>query len=168
MNCLVSIYILLLQLSAIIYRSASVLLLWAMGLSSFPGAAGVLPELLMNTILLVALLKNTVRSVLQVMAGANWTPPDYEEEPDGHPQENARERRMSITQFKSLQQNHDGTSYRVSTAMECCVCLCGFQAEEEVSELHCKHFFHRGCLDKWFDNKQATCPLCRSIILLDS
>ncbi|KAH8500025.1 hypothetical protein H0E87_015314 [Populus deltoides] len=102
-----------------------------MGLSSFPGAAGVLPELLMNTILLVALLKNTVRSVLQVMAGANWTPPDYEEEPDGHPQENARERRMSITQFKSLQQN-DGTCYRVSTAMECCVCLCGFQAEEEI------------------------------------
>ncbi|XP_011034058.1 PREDICTED: probable E3 ubiquitin-protein ligase XERICO [Populus euphratica] len=138
-----------------------------MGLSSFPGAAGVLPELLMNAILLVALLKNTVTSGLRVMVGANWTPPDYEGEPDGNPQENARERRMSITQFKSLQQN-DGTCYGVSTAMECCVCLCGFQAEEEVSELHCKHFFHRACLDKWFDNKQATCPLCRSIILFDS
>ncbi|CAK7332543.1 unnamed protein product [Dovyalis caffra] len=81
-----------------------------MGLSSFPIAAeGVLPVLVMNTVLSVALLKNMVRSVLQVM-GASWTPPDYEEEPDGHdPQENGRERRISITQFKSLNQNNSST-----------------------------------------------------------
>ncbi|KAL0336080.1 UNVERIFIED_CONTAM: E3 ubiquitin-protein ligase [Sesamum radiatum] len=49
-------------------------------------------------------------------------------------------------------------------AVECCVCLCRFEAEEEVSELSCKHFFHKGCLDKWFDNQHITCPLCRSIM----
>jgi RING/U-box domain-containing protein len=131
-----------------------------MGLSSFPGAAeGVLPVLVMNTVLSVALLKSMVRSVLQLVVGANWTPPDYEEEPDEYRRENARERRISITQFKSLNQNDGGAR---NSAMECCVCLCGFEAEEEVSELSCEHFFHRGCLDKWFDNIHATCPLCRS------
>ncbi|KAF9673413.1 hypothetical protein SADUNF_Sadunf10G0021700 [Salix dunnii] len=130
-----------------------------MGLSSFPSAAeGVLPVLVMNTVLSVAPLKNMVRSVIQVV-GANWAAPDYDEEPGEHPQENARERRVSVTQFKSLNQNNGGA--RKST-MECSVCLCGFESEEEVSELSCKHFFHRGCLDKWFDNKHSTCPLCRS------
>ncbi|KAJ4836892.1 hypothetical protein Tsubulata_051193, partial [Turnera subulata] len=54
-----------------------------MGLSSFPttAAEGVLPVLVMNTVLYVALLKNMVRSLLQVM-GANWSAADYEENPD--------------------------------------------------------------------------------------
>ncbi|GLU03151.1 hypothetical protein SLE2022_203670 [Rubroshorea leprosula] len=125
-----------------------------MGLLNFPSAAeGVLPVLVMNTVLFVALLKNTLISVLQVM-GAIWNS-TLEEEPDGYPQENARERRISTTQFKSL---CGGGGWA-----ECCVCLCRFGAEEEVSELSCKHFFHKGCLDKWFDNKNSTCPLCRSI-----
>lgn len=144
-----------------------------MGLPSFHSAAadGMLPALVMNTVLLVALLKNMVRSVLQVMTGANWTLPDYEQDTtDGFQQENnARERRISITQFKSLCHNSgtSGTSISDSSAwaskVECCVCLCGFQADEEVSELSCKHFFHKCCLGKWFDNKHTTCPLCRSI-----
>ncbi|KAJ9176312.1 hypothetical protein P3X46_011640 [Hevea brasiliensis] len=145
-----------------------------MGLSSFPSAAeGLLPVLVMNTVLSVALLKNMVRSVFQVM-GANWTPQDYEQDPDGCPREHARERRVSITQFKSFTHNNGsgsgvggsgGESGRTGGAtVECCVCLCGYEAEEEVSELSCKHFFHKGCLDKWFDNKHSTCPLCRSIL----
>ncbi|KAJ9169461.1 hypothetical protein P3X46_017657 [Hevea brasiliensis] len=114
-----------------------------MGLSSFPCAAeGVLPVLVMNTVISVALFKNMVRSVLQVM-GANWTPQDYEQDPDGRiiPQENARERRISITQFKSLTTPNSpsgsgggsgGGSGRAGGAtVECCVCLCGFEAEEE-------------------------------------
>ncbi|KAL9311021.1 putative Zinc finger, RING-type [Arabidopsis thaliana] len=49
--------------------------------------------------------------------------------------------------------------------MDCCVCLCGFKEEEEVSELvSCKHYFHSACLDKWFGNNHTTCPLCRSIL----
>ncbi|OAY34460.1 probable E3 ubiquitin-protein ligase XERICO [Manihot esculenta] len=142
-----------------------------MGLSSFPSASeGVLPVLVMNTVLSVALLKNMVRSVFQVM-GANWTLENYEqdEDPDEYPQEHAGERRISITQFKSLTNNSgsgsDGggeSGRRGGATVECCVCLCRFEADEEVSELSCKHFFHKGCLDKWFDNKHSTCPLCRS------
>ncbi|KAI5352249.1 PREDICTED: probable E3 [Prunus dulcis] len=144
-----------------------------MGLSNFPSAAeGVLPVLVMNTVLSVALLKNMVRSVLQVM-GANVNSQSFEENPDGCPAEMiARERRISISQFKSLRHSKSNSNSRPnntcvaktnSGAMECCVCLCGFEAEQEVSELSCKHFFHKGCLEKWFDNNHSTCPLCRSV-----
>ncbi|BFG16334.1 hypothetical protein CerSpe_026080 [Prunus speciosa] len=139
-----------------------------MGLSNFPSAAeGVLPVLVMNTVLSVALLKNMVRSVLQVM-GANVNTQSFEENPDGCPAEMiARERRISICQFKSLCHSNGTNNTCVaktnSGAMECCVCLCGFEAEQEVSELSCKHFFHKGCLEKWFDNNHSTCPLCRSV-----
>ncbi|CAN1295473.1 Probable E3 ubiquitin-protein ligase XERICO [Linum perenne] len=68
-----------------------------------------------------------------------------------------KRRRVSITQFrKPCCSNNGGLA-------ECCVCLCGFEDEEEVSELSCKHFFHKGCLQKWFDNHHMTCPLCRSM-----
>ncbi|KAM3706239.1 hypothetical protein ACB098_03G138100 [Castanea mollissima] len=134
-----------------------------MGLSNFPSPAeGVLPVLVMNTILSVAFLKNMVRSLLQVMGAtaSDQNPSNLEEDPDGCVQ-NARERRISITQFKSLCQNSSSSSN--GCTMECCVCLCRFEAEEEVSELSCKHFFHKGCLETWFDNKHTTCPICRSV-----
>lgn len=137
-----------------------------MGLSSFHSAAaeGVFPMLVMNTVLSVVLLKNMLRSMLQAV-GASGNPRGMEEDPDCCP-ENGRERRISITQFKSLCRNSGGFGAiggSGSATTECCVCLCKFQADEEVSELSCKHFFHKDCLEKWFDNRQNTCPLCRSM-----
>ncbi|KAJ8773609.1 hypothetical protein K2173_005855 [Erythroxylum novogranatense] len=147
-----------------------------MGLSSFPAAAeGVLPVLVLNTVLSLALIKNMIRSVLQGMGADSRERRDFEADPDENSQDNARarERRVCTTQFKSLchssgDNNTSGVSSscgngRVNT-LECCVCLCRFEAEEEVSELSCKHFFHKGCLDKWFDNNHRTCPLCRSVL----
>lgn len=143
-----------------------------MGLSNFPSAAeGVLPVLVMNTVLSVTLLKNMVRSVLHVV-GASGNPPNVEEEdPDAYPEREtiARERRISIRRFKYPRHcKSGGGSGRGSRwfplIMECCVCLCRFEAEQEVSELSCKHLFHKGCLEKWFDNyNHNTCPLCRSM-----
>ncbi len=147
-----------------------------MGLSNFPSPAeGVLPVLVMNTVLSVALLKNMVRSVIQVMGGTWSNPSNSEDESsDGYinlnSQENARERRISITQFKSLCDNsrsnmaRNNSSNSSGITVDCCVCLNGFEADEEVSALSCKHFFHKGCLAKWFDNNHTTCPLCRSIL----
>ncbi|XVE74951.1 hypothetical protein DITRI_Ditri12bG0059600 [Diplodiscus trichospermus] len=169
-----------------------------MGLSNFPSAAeGVLPVLVMNTVLSVALLKNMVRSLLQMVGatGSNTSSNLEMEDTDGYPEDinNSRERRISITQFKSLCHNRYASSFEASASassaagigtccsstscgsgggsgsgwangtLECCVCLCGFKEEDEVSELSCKHFFHKSCLEKWFDNNHSTCPLCRSI-----
>lgn len=152
-----------------------------MGLSNFPSAAeGMLPVLVMNTVMSVAILKNLVRSVLQLMGATVWISSNFEENPTPTrrselcpPNSPSRSRSslrgISITQFKYLCERDIKVSNfalgggRTTTVEECCVCLCKFGEEEEVSELSCKHFFHRKCLDKWFDNHHSTCPLCRSI-----
>ncbi|KAK9027734.1 hypothetical protein V6N11_067557 [Hibiscus sabdariffa] len=131
-----------------------------MGLRNFPSSSeGVLPVLVLNTVLSVALL---LRSLLQVMG--TFAPSNL----DMDDTRNARDRRVSITRLKSLCHGHRHYSSLAAAAADndgggCCVCLCGFEADEEVSELSCKHFFHKGCLDKWFNNKHSTCPLCRSV-----
>lgn len=154
-----------------------------MGLSNFPSPAeGVLPLLVMNTVMSVALVKNKLRSVLQLVGGAGGADQDSEDEyscSDGS--DSSRARRVSITRYGSLRRDRCRSTRRGRggcsggaaagsgggdwpPAVECCVCLCRFEADEEVSELSCKHFFHKGCLDKWFDNQHITCPLCRSIM----
>ena len=145
-----------------------------MGLSNYPCAAeGVIPLIVMNTVMLVALLKNMFRSVLQAVgAGSSTATTTYY-----YPYNvldtivsSTRPRRVSITQYKSLchsrssmASSSSSSSSSSSVMVECCVCLSGFEANQEVSELPCKHFFHTGCLDKWFDNRHSTCPLCRSL-----
>ncbi|KAK6922297.1 hypothetical protein RJ641_012804 [Dillenia turbinata] len=108
-----------------------------MGLSNFPSPAeGVLPVLVMNTVLSVALLKNMIKSLLQVM-GAIGDSSNSEEDPSSSEavssSSGARERRISITQFKSLCNNKSSICRKSSCGSmeECVVCLCGFEADEE-------------------------------------
>ncbi|CAL0333126.1 unnamed protein product [Lupinus luteus] len=138
-----------------------------MGLSNFPTSAdGVLPILVINTVHSVILLKAMFRFMLQLLGGTTTTTTstssNMEQEEyyySDHEISSSREKRVSITHYKSLCDNNS----IAMTECCCCVCLSRFEANEEVSELPCKHFFHRGCLDKWFDNKHTTCPLCRSV-----
>lgn len=134
-----------------------------MGLSHYPTASeGVVPMLVMKTVVSVSLLKNIVRSVLHVV-GSETNEARNIEEDTGH-EDSERRRRISITHFESLC-DKNRKSRKEREGMECCVCLCGFKEEEEVSELvSCKHFFHTACLDKWFGKNHTSCPLCRSIL----
>lgn len=139
-----------------------------MGLSQFPTASeGVLPLLVMNTVVSVTLLKNMVMSVFRIVGSDTEVSMEIEEREEDCVMRRRR-RRISITQFKSLCENRGGEENEdeeEEEGVECCVCLCGFKEEEEVSELvSCKHFFHRACLDNWFGNDHTTCPLCRSIL----
>ncbi|XP_068635821.1 brassinosteroid-responsive RING protein 1-like [Aristolochia californica] len=48
----------------------------------------------------------------------------------------------------------------------CAVCLSCVEERHEIRELgNCSHVFHVGCLDKWVDQGQVTCPMCRSMLL---
>ncbi|GLT34532.1 hypothetical protein SLA2020_090410 [Shorea laevis] len=47
-------------------------------------------------------------------------------------------------------------------AVECAVCLCKIEEDEEIRELRCNHIFHSVCLDRWLQYKHSTCPLCRN------
>lgn len=159
-----------------------------MGLYCFPSprGEGMLPLLLINTVVSVALLKNTLRSLFLLIGGAGESSSNSEEEDSSTSQEISRARRVSISRYGSLCRNRCSSSSSNSNArtednddddaaasvtttcgwplMECCVCLSKFEAHEEVSELSCKHFFHKGCLEKWFSNHHSTCPLCRSVM----
>ncbi|CAN8313320.1 unnamed protein product [Cochlearia groenlandica] len=139
-----------------------------MGLSQFPTASeGVLPLLVMNTVVSVTLLKNIVRYVFQIVGSESEDTSMEREEQETREDfvRRRRSRRISITQFKSMCENRGEEEEEEKSVECCCVCLCGFKEEEEVSELvSCKHYFHKACLDKWFGNNHTTCPLCRSIL----
>lgn len=47
--------------------------------------------------------------------------------------------------------------------LQCSICLCEFEGEEEVRRLPCKHYFHRGCIDGWLRISRA-CPMCNTDI----
>lgn len=42
----------------------------------------------------------------------------------------------------------------------CTICLESYGEGDEVVELGCGHFFHRGCVDCWME---VTCPVCRRV-----
>ncbi|KAG8082989.1 hypothetical protein GUJ93_ZPchr0014g47639 [Zizania palustris] len=58
---------------------------------------------------------------------------------------------------------HDGESGHATT---CRVCLEKLEPTDEVRRLgNCTHAFHTGCIDRWIDQGELTCPLCRSHLL---
>lgn len=142
-----------------------------MGLSNFPSAAeGVLPVLVMNTVMSVAILKNLLRSVLQFIGATAWISSNFGENPSSvefcPPNSPSRRRGITNAQFQKLckkEEEYANDALGEGRRVKCCVCLSKFGDEQEVSVLTCKHFFHRNCLDKWLANHHSTCPLCRSI-----
>ncbi|KAK9750974.1 hypothetical protein RND81_02G233500 [Saponaria officinalis] len=137
-----------------------------MGLSNFPSAAeGVLPILVMNTVMSVAILKKLARAFWELVGFST----NFDDNTTTTSNESSTFRRrvtgISTIKFNSsnFALHEEKTTTKDATIIECCVCLSKFEEEEEVSELSCKHFFHKKCLDKWFDNHHSTCPLCRSI-----
>ncbi|KAL8161651.1 hypothetical protein V2J09_013140 [Rumex salicifolius] len=127
-----------------------------MGLSNFPAASeGVLPAIVVvvNTAVSMEVLKGLLKSVVETTTGGGWRWAAAEEDMAVDDDAPSGKRRVSVTQFKG----------GGKAAAECSVCLTAFEEGVEVSELRCKHAFHRSCLDKWFDHHHSTCPLCRSI-----
>ncbi|WOL05452.1 E3 ubiquitin-protein ligase [Canna indica] len=69
--------------------------------------------------------------------------------------------RLPVVKFSTL----PATS-TTSAAATCAVCLGSLESRHEVRELgNCSHAFHKGCIDKWVDIGQLTCPLCRARLL---
>ena len=44
----------------------------------------------------------------------------------------------------------------------CSVCMMELEKDQEVSELKCKHVFHKDCIMKWLKDYNYKCPICRA------
>ncbi|KAL4510678.1 hypothetical protein ABPG72_004832 [Tetrahymena utriculariae] len=50
-----------------------------------------------------------------------------------------------------------------NTSQTCSICYNGFEKNEIIKKLPCKHIFHLSCIKPWL-KKQKTCPNCRDDI----
>jgi len=50
-----------------------------------------------------------------------------------------------------------------SSESECSICLSKFKKNEIISKLICSHYYHKKCIDNWFNiGTNKMCPLCRN------
>ncbi|KAL6004078.1 hypothetical protein ACLOJK_004625 [Asimina triloba] len=76
--------------------------------------------------------------------------------------------KLPITEFVDFIERFGLDSSRHEEETMCAVCLGDVEVGDEIRELpNCLHMFHVECLDKWVDQGQLTCPLCRSNLLPD-
>eukprot|EP00262_Sarcandra_glabra_P003168 TRINITY_DN1369_c0_g1_i1.p1 TRINITY_DN1369_c0_g1~~TRINITY_DN1369_c0_g1_i1.p1 ORF type:complete len:151 (-),score=1.50 TRINITY_DN1369_c0_g1_i1:75-527(-) len=135
-----------------------------MGLSSLPSPSeGVLSIVLVNTAISVAVFKEILSSILHVI-GFRENPSDSGTNP-ADPFEF-----RSLTSPESLADEFRcrnpsvrfGSVFSSPTEHDCRVCLNRFEPDSQINRLTCGHFFHTGCIEKWLDYWNVTCPLCRN------
>lgn len=118
-----------------------------MGLSSLPTpSAGMLTVIIVNTVMSIAILKQTFNSVLGFIGFSPLSPPEPESGPERC--------RYRLKPVRFGRRRH--------VSVDCRVCLGRFEPESVVSRLPCGHVFHKGCVEAWMDYKHDTCPLCRA------
>ncbi|KAM0834936.1 hypothetical protein ACQ4PT_063268 [Festuca glaucescens] len=74
---------------------------------------------------------------------------------------------LPVVRFDELESSAASASPCV-VGGDCAVCLSGIGGRDEVRRLsNCRHVFHKGCLDRWMEHDQRTCPLCRAPLIPD-
>lgn len=80
---------------------------------------------------------------------------------------------LPVVRFDELDSSESASASSSSSSScvvggDCAVCLSGIGGRDEVRRLsNCRHVFHRGCLDRWMEHDQRTCPLCRAPLIPD-
>lgn len=55
------------------------------------------------------------------------------------------------------------TSEDLKNSMECSICLENYKPGDEIRTLFCFHFFHKDCIDSWFNSShKAICCICKT------
>ncbi|KAI3466550.1 hypothetical protein Pfo_023213 [Paulownia fortunei] len=73
---------------------------------------------------------------------------------------------LPVSQFQDLELSNKNGGEAIDSEEMCSICLMEFEKQDLVNKLpRCGHVFHMGCLEKWLDRCQFTCPLCRSSVL---
>ncbi|KAG1363776.1 putative E3 ubiquitin-protein ligase XERICO [Cocos nucifera] len=138
-----------------------------MGLSSLPTPSeGMLTLLLVNTALIVSVLKEIACSVLHIL-GLRTFPSASDPAGTGSTSDRPSEPTLADRFRSRVKPIRFGSAFgrRRQQAIDCRVCLVRFEPESVVNRLPCGHLFHETCLERWLDYHHATCPLCRSHLL---
>lgn len=141
-----------------------------MGLSPYstPADAGVLCVILVNTAISISIVKEIVRSILNVI-GIHIAP--WEEYSMEGPLDTfecrATPSESYMEDFRSQTPTirYDSVCISHHSEKECPVCLTDFAPDAEINRLSCGHVFHRLCLEKWLKCWSVTCPLCRNCMM---
>ncbi|XVE98987.1 hypothetical protein REPUB_Repub03eG0157100 [Reevesia pubescens] len=67
--------------------------------------------------------------------------------------------------FKLGRCNYHSKQESGEEVVECAICLCNIDEDDEIRELRCDHLFHKVCLDRWIGYRRSTCPICRSCLI---
>ena len=50
--------------------------------------------------------------------------------------------------------------HKMEKNIQCSICLCEYEKDDEISHLPCNHIYHPDCIEGWFKNS-AKCPVCK-------
>lgn len=136
-------------------------------------SADIFPMLMINIALSIGQIKHVVRSFMRVIgllsaSSVSRDPVDFSDEYNLSSGLILAGLAGEIRQALPLTVYGSDVDFgeRSIADMECPVCLHEFDKEQEVRVLPlCRHVFHRGCLDRWLEHEQFTCPLCRSSVV---
>ncbi|CAL5383040.1 unnamed protein product [Camellia sinensis] len=121
-----------------------------------------LPKLFLHTLSLLGFIRNLIFSLFRFLGLSDFLETDLSScenptrMPDNPPASAflIRELLPVVVKFEDVV---------AGGGERCAVCLYEFEVGEEIRCLtNCKHIFHRGCVDRWMDCDQNTCPLCRT------
>ncbi|TKY63950.1 E3 ubiquitin-protein ligase RHA1B [Spatholobus suberectus] len=127
------------------------------------------PNPFLHTLALLGLLRNLVFFLLHFLGLSDFLETE-EALPDPASADPARPPSVSALLIRELLPvaRFGDSEATVERGCACAVCLFEFSEEEEIRCMrNCKHIFHRGCVDRWIDHDQKTCPLCRTPFVPD-
>ena len=67
-----------------------------------------------------------------------------------------------VKKLENMKMEVDMTKLKKCTVSKqsCTICLETFKKNSVVLELNCHHYFHKRCINRWFD-ENINCPTCR-------
>jgi hypothetical protein len=69
---------------------------------------------------------------------------------------------VQVTMDKEDINNLPINIYNKKDEINCSICLCDMENNDEYFDIKCKHIFHKDCILKWLEEFNYICPICRT------